>query len=75
MHTPVRRHNGLLSMTKRYPRGSEPAEVFHTRLSASEEAPLLKEHAKTLNISLSAALRDIARRGMNLPSLFANSDS
>ncbi|MFZ9551036.1 MAG: hypothetical protein ACO27R_03990 [Hylemonella sp.] len=55
---------------KRYPIGGEPVEVFHTRLSLSDEAPRLIKHAERFNITLSAALRDLARRGMNLPSVF-----
>jgi hypothetical protein len=55
---------------RRYPRGDEPVEVFHTRLSLTQEVPKLKEHASRFNLTISAALRDLARRGMNLPSLF-----
>lgn len=55
---------------RRYPRGTDPVEVFHTRLSLTEEAPRLREHAERFNLTISAALRDLARRGMNLPSLF-----
>jgi len=55
---------------RRYPRGDEPAEVFQTRLNLTEEAPRLRQHAERLNITTSAALRDLARRGMDLPSLF-----
>lgn len=55
---------------RRYPIGADPVEVFHTRLSLTEEAPKLKQHAERYNITLSAALRDLARRGMNLPSIF-----
>lgn len=55
---------------RRYPRGDEPVEVFHTRLSLTEEAPKLKQHADRLNLTTSAALRDIFRRGVGLPSIF-----
>lgn len=60
---------------RRYPiGGGEAVEVFHTRLSLNDEAPLLKQHAERFNITLSAALRDLARRGMNLPSVFDNQE-
>jgi hypothetical protein len=55
---------------RRHPRGTEPAEAFTTRLNVEEEVPLLKAHAKLFNITTSAALRDLARRGMKLPSHF-----
>lgn len=58
---------------RRYPRGSDPLEVFHTRLSLTEEAPRLKKHAEKFNLTISAALRDLARRGMDLPSVFDDS--
>lgn len=57
---------------RRYPRGTEPVEVFHTRLNLTEEAPALKAHADKLNLTISAALRDLTRRALNLPSLFDN---
>lgn len=55
---------------RRSPRGDEPAETFHTRLNLTEEAPALKEHAQKLNLTMSAALRDLTRRALNLPPLF-----
>lgn len=55
---------------RRYPRGQDPAEVFQTRLNLTEEAPRLHAHAKRYNLTTSAALRDLARRGMGLPSIF-----
>lgn len=58
---------------RRYPRGQEPAEVFQTRLNLTEEAPRLKQHAERYNLTTSAALRDLARRGMGLPSVFEQS--
>lgn len=61
-------------MTRRAPRGKEPAEVFHTRLDAIEEAPRLFSYAKEKRLNRSAALRDLARLGMGLPSLFPDLD-
>lgn len=53
---------------RRYPSTGEPAEPINTRLDASE-LERVREHAKQHNITTSAALRDLARRGMALPSL------
>lgn len=61
-------------MTRRAPRGTEPAEVFHTRLDVLEEVPHLYSYAERKNLNRSAALRDLARLGMGLPSLFPDPD-
>ncbi len=53
---------------RRYPSSGEPAAPINTRLDASE-LERVREHAKQHNITTSAALRDLARRGMALPSL------
>lgn len=53
---------------RRYPSSGQPAAPINTRLNASE-LELVREHAKQHNITTSAALRDLARRGMALPSL------
>lgn len=53
---------------RRYPSSGEPAAPINTRLDASE-LERVREHAKQHNITTSAALRDLARRGMDLPSL------
>lgn len=53
---------------RRYPSSGQPAEPINTRLNASE-LERVREHAKQHNITTSAALRDLARRGMDLPSL------
>lgn len=60
----------LMTKPRRYPRGGDPVEVFHTRLCLTEEVPKLKQHADRLNLTTSAALRDIFRRGVGLPSIF-----
>ena len=53
---------------RRYPSTGEPAAPINTRLDAAELERVC-EHAKQHNITRSAALRDLARRGMDLPSL------
>jgi len=75
MRLPLIRPNGLLIMSelstdkpRRYPSSGEPAAPINTRLDASE-LERVREHAKQHNITTSAALRDLARRGMALPSL------
>lgn len=53
---------------RRYPSSGEPAAPINTRLNAFE-LERVRQHAKQHNITTSAALRDLARRGMALPSL------
>ena len=59
---------------RRYPITGDPVDVYHTRLSRKEEAPRLLLHAEQHNITLSAALRDLVRRGMGLKSHLSQND-